>query len=76
MNELSREGGIDGESVLSEIEDALVRLGVELETTDTASGWTATLATGGITGHGDTERDAAYDLWRQFIANQGGTGTS
>ena len=64
------------ESSLADIEDALSRLGAELETAESSDGWTASVTSGGVMGHGVTEQDAAYDLWRQFIANQGGTGTS
>ena len=76
MSEHSAQGGVDARSSLAEIEDALTRLGAQLETARCSNGWMATLTVGGVTGSGETEQAAAYDLWTRYIANQGGTGTS
>ena len=76
MSEQPSQGGVDSCSSLADIEDALSRIGTQLETAKCNNGWVATLTVGGVTGSGETEQAAAYDLWTRYIANQGGTGTS
>jgi hypothetical protein len=76
MSEQRNQGGVDKQSSLADIKDALSRLGAEIETDETDGEWTASVKAGGVTGHGETDQAAAYDLWSRYVAEQGGTGTS
>ena len=76
MSEQPKQGGVGSRSSLADIKDALSRLGTELETVKCSDRWVATLTVGGVTGSGETEQAAAYDLWTRYVTNQGGTGTS
>lgn len=69
-------GGIDGSSSIADIRDALSRQGASLETSEQDGQWTAAVGPGATRGAGASEDEAGYAAWRQFLANQGGTGAS
>ena len=78
-----REGGIDRNSQARDVEDALGRVGMALETSGTNGAWHARAVPleGGdresqLVGEGATEDDAARAVWQRYVSLQDGIGTS
>jgi hypothetical protein len=77
-------GGIDDNSSVDDIRDALGQLGMDLVTEHGDDGaWSARVVplTGGsgessLVGVGGTEDAAALELWQRYLVVQGGVGTS
>jgi hypothetical protein len=77
------QSGIDENSGVDEIRDALGRQGLELDIRQTDGGFEAVgrPALGderetALRGSGPTEDDAAREVWARFVAVQGGVGSS
>ncbi len=71
-----REGGIDPQSTVADIRDALGRLGATLDTHGGEGSWHAELNPGGRSAAGQSEQEAAYIVWQSYVGDQGGTGAS
>ncbi len=71
-----QQAGIDRSSSAADIRDALSRMSAGLQTQQRDGRWVAELDSGGISGEGDTEDEAAWNAWTSYVAEQGGTGAS
>jgi hypothetical protein len=77
------EGGIDQNSGVEDVEDALGRVGMALETSAADGTWQARALPleGGdresqLVGEGRSEDEAARAVWQRYVALQDGIGTS
>ena len=82
-DEQQREGGIDRQSSARDVEDALGRLGMALETSGSDGTWHARAVPleGGdresqLVDEGASEDAAARAVWQRYVSLQDGIGTS